>query len=103
MSTPLLHEDEISKIVANIRAKKAEIKLLEDLIEAERDILKRLLEERGDSWKDAEGYAMLTAESVRTSYDTSALDTMIVADPLQYGWLEKFRKSSLVAASLRIK
>lgn len=99
----LKHEAEITDLVGKIRARKAEIAALEAWVKADRDELEKLLIDRGSSWKDGEGYAMIVAESERVSYDTKALDELVLSDPLKNGWLYEYRRKSTTAASLKVK
>lgn len=97
------HEEEITALVAKIRARKAEIAALEAWVKADRETLEKLIIDRGSSWKDAEGYAMLVSEGERVSYDTKALDELVLADPLKHGWLHNYRRKSSIAPSLKVK
>lgn len=98
-----LHEKEITSLVELIRARKAAIADLTKDLDAARDTLEKLLIERGSAWKDEYGYAMLTSEGERVSYDTKALDELILSDPLKHGWLYDYRRKSAIAASLKVK
>lgn len=100
---PLKHETEIAVLVERIRARKAEIDTLDAQINVDRELVKTLLIDRGESWKDEHGYAMITSEGERVSYDTKALDELVLTDPVKYGWLHDYRRKSVVAASLKIK
>lgn len=97
------YEQEIALFVEAIRLRKAEIDRLTSMNEVAREEVEKLLVERGSNWKDEEGYAMIVGESERTSYDTKALDELLISDPIQYGWLHEYRKKTTVRASLKIK
>ena len=103
MSETPKHETEIAVFVEAIRERKVNIERLTKMNEAAREEVEKLLIERGESWKDENGYAMLTADSERISYDTKALDELILAKPEEYGWLHEYRRKSVVAGGLKIK
>lgn len=93
----------IAELVEDIRSRRERIAKQEEFLETAKDELRQLLEARGENWSDDEGYARLTAESTRTSYDSKALDNLILASTRKYGWLKEFRKVSTVRAALQIK
>jgi hypothetical protein len=97
------HEEEIAKLVEQIRSYRGEIETLNNLVNTARENLEELLLDRGSAWKDDEGYAMLVSEGERTSYDTKALDNLLMSDPLHYGWLHDYRRKSPIAPSIKIK
>jgi hypothetical protein len=97
------HEDEIAKLVEEIRGYRDEIDQLNNRVSMARENLEELLLDRGSPWKDDEGYAMLVNEGERTSYDTKALDNLLMSDPLRYGWLHDYRRKTPVAPSIKIK
>jgi hypothetical protein len=70
---------------------------------AERVELRDLLERKGSNWSDGEGYARIIADSMRLSYQTKALDELIIKDPLHYGWLKDYRKESPVRGGVQVK
>ena len=89
-------DDEIAELVDVVREAKAHIGEVKEevnpVIEAAKQRLAMLLEHRGDSWSDNDGYARIVTGGVRTSYDTRALDQLIIDNPEQYGWLREYRK-----------
>lgn len=72
-------------------------------IDAAKAELCALLEQRGESWSDDEGYARLVADGVRTSYDRIALDRLILDDPLRYGWLKDYRTEQTVRGGVQVR
>ncbi len=96
-------DNRIAELVDTVRAHRDRIGALEAKNDAAKDELRQLLELRGENWSDDEGYARLTAESTRTSYESKALDDLIIRDPLHYGWLKDFRKQSVVRGSIQVK
>ena len=111
MATPIenktwvLHDldERIAQLVAQVRAAQEEIGGLNAQIEQAKDALRTLLQTRGENWSDDAGYARLVAEGVRTSYDTKALDELIIKDPLHYGWLTDHRNESSVRSTVQVK
>jgi hypothetical protein len=97
------HEGEIAKLVDEIRNYRSEIEQLSNLVNLARENLEELLLDRGSAWKDDDGYAMLVSEGERTSYDTKALDELLVSDPLRYGWLHEYRRKTSVSPSIKIR
>ncbi len=93
----------IAELVDTMRAHRQQIAELEDLNDDARQELRHLLELRGENWTDEEGYARLVPDSTRISYEARALDDLIVREPLQYGWLKDYRKSSVVRGSVQVK
>ncbi len=96
-------DNRIAELVDSVRAHRERIATLEAKNDVAKDELRQLLELRGESWSDDEGYARLMAESTRTSYESKALDDLIIRDPLHYGWLKDFRKQSVVRGSIQVK
>ncbi len=96
-------DNRIAELVDMVRAHRERIATLEAKNDAAKEELRQLLELRGDNWSDDEGYARLIPESTRTSYESKALDDLIIRDPLHYGWLKDFRKQSMVRGSLQVK
>ena len=96
-------DERIAELVDTVRAHRERIAALEAKNDAAKDELRQLLELRGENWSDDEGYARLTAESTRTSYESKALDDLILRDPLHYGWLKDYRKQSVVRGGIQIK
>ncbi len=96
-------EDRITQLVETVRAQRERIATLEARNDAAKQELRQLLEMRGESWADDEGYARLVPESKRISYETRALDDLIIREPLHYGWLKDFRKESTIRSSIQVK
>lgn len=94
---------EIKNLVKAVRRMNRKMEALEEHRRAARERLRALLVERGENWEDDRGYARVTADSVRASYDSKALDQLIVSDPLGNGWLKEYRKESVVRGSVQIK
>ena len=91
-------------IIREARERLAEVESeVEPVIEAAKKRLEMLLEYRGENWADDEGYARLASEGLRASYDTEALDRLIIEHPDQYGWLKKYRQESAVSSGVRVK
>ncbi|HML23336.1 MAG TPA: hypothetical protein PKD09_16900 [Aggregatilinea sp.] len=93
----------IAELVELIRAGQQQMATLDGRIALAKDELRDLLSERGSNWSDDSGYAQLTSEGVRRSYDTRALDELIITDPLRYGWLKDYRRESRVNSGVRVK
>lgn len=96
-------DDEIAQLVEVVRDTVDQMSGLEDKIKATKDRLRALLVQRGENWKDSDGYARLMADSVRTSYDTRALDDLLIRDPLRNGWLKDYRKEFTVRGGVQVK
>ncbi len=96
-------DDRIAELVESVRERREAIAALESENDADRHELRHLLEMRGENWTDDAGYARLVPDSTRISYETRALDDLIVREPLQYGWLKDYRKSSVVRGSVQVK
>jgi hypothetical protein len=96
-------DQQIADRVQTVRDAQEQIALLDEQIQLLKTELRELLEQKGSNWSDADGYARLIAESVRTNYDTRALDQLILSEPLQYGWLRDFRKESNVRGGVQVK
>ena len=96
-------DEQIAALVDIIRANQQRIVQLEARNQAARDTLSDLLVQRGENWSDDEGYARLVDEGQRASYDTQALDNLILHDPLRYGWLKDYRKTAVVSGGVRVK
>lgn len=93
----------ITELVELIRASQKQAATLDARITLAKDELRDLLSDRGSNWSDDSGYAQLTNEGVRRSYDTRALDELIINDPLRYGWLKDYRRESTVSGGVRVK
>lgn len=98
-----IRDDEIADLVEEIRSNRARIERFEESIEEAKERLRVLLEDRGESWSDDDGYARLAAEGLRRYYDSGALDELIINDPLRYGWLKDYRKESAVPSRVQVK
>lgn len=100
-------DDEISEMVAMIREARSRLDEVEDevdpVIEAAKQRLEMLLQYRGESWSDEEGYARLASDGQRVSYDTNALDELIIKDPAKYGWLKQYRRETTISGGVRVK
>lgn len=94
---------EISALVAQVREAHEQIADLEAEIDVAKSHLRELLEQRGSNWSDEAGYARLTSEGMRISYETKALDDLIIKQPLQYGWLKDYRRESPVSGTIQVK
>ncbi len=96
-------DERIAELVETVRAHRERIAALEARNDAAKAELRHLLEMRGESWSDDEGYARLVPDSTRTSYETKSLDDLIIRDPMQYGWLKDYRKQSVIRSSIQVK
>jgi hypothetical protein len=96
-------DGKIAELVEEVRDSQERMAALDSRISAAKTQLRELLELRGDAWTDSLGYARVTSDGVRKSYDTQALDQLILSDPLQYGWLKDYRKEFLVRGGVQIK
>ena len=91
----------IAELVETIRAHRERIAALEAKNDAAKDELRALLEGRGENWADGSGYARLTAESTRISFDGKGLQKLIDDAPITYAWLSKYSKTSTVRGSIQ--
>lgn len=96
-------DSRIVELVDSMRMHRETIAALEAENGASREELRHLLDLRGENWSDDEGYARLVPDSVRISYDARALDDLIVSEPLHYGWLKDYRKTSVVRGSVQVR
>ncbi|HLV36585.1 MAG TPA: hypothetical protein VKY59_15790 [Spirillospora sp.] len=103
VSTEETLDQQIAERVDMVRGMQERISALEERIEIIKEELRELLEQKGSSWSDDEGYARLVSEGIRRSYDQKALDELIINDPLRYGWLKDYRKESIVRGGVQIK
>jgi multidrug resistance efflux pump len=94
---------EIAALVAQVRESNEQISDLQAEIDVAKSMLRELLDKRGSNWSDEDGYARLTSEGVRISYDTKSLDDLIIKQPLQYGWLKDYRRESHVSGTIQVK
>ncbi|MBK8020016.1 MAG: hypothetical protein IPK19_01010 [Chloroflexi bacterium] len=93
----------IEGIVEQIRSYRSEIERLDACIDDLKTELRDLLEARGESWTDAEGYARVVSDGARTHYKADSLDELIITDPLRYGWLRDYRITSTVQGRVQVK
>ncbi len=96
-------DERIIDLVEKIRSHRQRINVLEAKNDAAREELRQLLELRGENWSDEDGYARLVPDSRRVSYETKALDELIIHEPLHYGWLKDYRKESAIRSSVQVK
>ncbi len=96
-------DERIAGLVREVRIIQSQIESLQGEIDEAKDELRVLLRERGENWADELGYARLIAETIRTTYDTKALDDLIIKDPLHYGWLKDHRNESTVRSMVQVK
>jgi hypothetical protein len=96
-------DQQIAERVQIVRDAQSQIALLDEQIQIMKTELRELLEQKGENWTDADGYARLVAEGTRTNYNTKGLDELILSEPLRYGWLNDFRKQSAVRGGVQIK
>jgi hypothetical protein len=96
-------DEEIAGIVSRIRDYQQTAEDLAEKIYTLKDRLEMLLKQRGSNWSDDDGYARLASPGVRINYNTTALDSLILNDPLRYGWLKDYRKESTVAGRILVK
>lgn len=93
---------EISQLVAEVRQLTDEMEALEEKVQAAKQRLSTLLTLKGESWADDSGYARLIAESKRTSYDTKALDDLILKGK-RYAFLRNHRREFSVRGCVVVK
>jgi hypothetical protein len=96
-------DEQIASLVACIREERAEIETHEAEVQDAKAQLLPLIEQRGSNWSDEDGYVRLAQEGTRHDYDTDALDELIISDPLRYGWLKDYRKTSSVPSRLLVR
>jgi hypothetical protein len=96
-------DQEITELVDVIRGMQERVGALDAKLTQAKERLRELLEERGSNWEDDEGYARLVSEGRRVTYDTKALDELIISDPLRNGWLKDYRKESYIRGSIKVK
>jgi hypothetical protein len=94
---------QIAGLVSHIRECQSEISEREAEISRLKEQLSALLRERGSNWSDDQGYARLVSEGTRIGYDTTALDDLIINDPLRYGWLKDYRRESVVSERVQVR
>ncbi|HEX3052841.1 MAG TPA: hypothetical protein VHP83_19435 [Aggregatilineaceae bacterium] len=96
-------DGKIAELVDDVRESQEQMVVLGNRIGAAKEQLRELLELRGSQWTDDSGYARLSSEGIRKSYDSQALDALILSDPLQYGWLKDYRKEVTVRGGVQIR
>lgn len=100
-------EDDLDQRIAErvdvVRSIQERIEALQEKVKLVKDELRVLLNERGSGWSDDEGYARLVSDSIRRSYDSKALDELLITDPLRNGWLKDYRKETPVRGGVQVK
>lgn len=96
-------DQQIAERVDQIRGMQDRIDALHDKITDLKGELFELLEQKGASWSDDEGYARIVSPGIRHSYESKALDELIISDPLRYGWLKDYRRESSVRGGVQVK
>lgn len=96
-------DDQIKELVIEIREAQAFIAQHEAEIQHAKEQLYPLLMAKESNWTDETGYARLVSEGTRIAYNTSALDELIIHDPLRYGWLKDYRNESTIASRIQVK
>jgi hypothetical protein len=96
-------DERIADLVDDIRNIQHRVVTLQAKIDDAKEELQVLLQQRGSNWSDTEGYARLVGEGLRVTYETKALDDLIINDPLRYGWLKDYRNESTVRGGVQIR
>lgn len=96
-------DQRIAELVDEVRSLQGRTMVLINKVYELKKELRVLLEERGSNWEDDEGYARLISDGVRVTYDTKALDELIIKDPLHCGWLKDYRKETPFHGSVQVK
>ncbi len=96
-------DEQITDLVSEIRQSQEIIAEHENQIHEAKERLTQLLSERGSNWSDDSGYARLVSEGTRIAYDTSALDELIIHEPLRYGWLKDYRTEQKISSRIQVK
>lgn len=97
------YDEKIAELVDNVRCNQERIAAMQLQIEQAKLELSKLLKDRGAAWTDEHGYARLVADGERISYMTKDLDTLLIENPLQYGWLKDFRKKTPVRGGVQVR
>jgi len=97
------HDTQIAELVETVRCNQERIAGMQLQIEQAKLELSKLLKVRGTAWTDEHGYARLVADGERISYATKDLDTLLIENPLQYGWLKDFRKRTPVRGGVQVR
>ncbi len=96
-------DQQIAERVQIIRDAQGQIALMDEQIQAMKEELRELIEQKGSNWTDSVGYARLMSDGTRTSYSTKSLDELILKEPLRYGWLHDFRKETTIRGGVQVK
>jgi hypothetical protein len=96
-------DQQIAERVDLIRSIQERIAALGEKVQVAKEELADLLTEKGSNWSDDDGYARIVSDGVRRSYDTKALDELIINDPLRHGWLKDYRKETPVRGGVQVK
>lgn len=97
------NEREISQLVATIRQATDEMEALETKVQTAKARLRALLTQKGENWQDADGYARLMADSVRTSYDPKALDALMLRSDWWHARLKPYRREFPVRGGVQVR
>lgn len=100
-------DEEIAEMVIIIRQARERLTEVEEevdpVIQKAKQRLEMLLDYRGESWADGEGYARLASTGTRIVYDAEALDRLVLDNPEQYGWLREYRREVPVSGGVRVR
>lgn len=96
-------DTQIEDRVQLIRDAQQNMEVLQYQIELMKIEIGELLQQKGAGWSDAAGYARITSEKISHTYDTRALDELILKEPLRYGWLGDFRKMATIRGGVQVK
>lgn len=96
-------DQQIADRVELVRAAQRQADLLNGQLELLKGELYELIMQKGEGWSDSAGYARVVAEGVEATYDTKALDELILKEPVRYGWLGDFRKREHVRPAVKVK
>src|SRR5262245_52399764 len=93
---------EIAHLVSEIRQTTDQMAALEEMVQTAKARLRVLLAARGENWSDDSGYARLMTDSIRTSYDTRALDDLILKGK-RYAFLRNHRREFAVKGGVQVR
>lgn len=96
-------DQRIAERVDVVRSIQERIAALQEKVLLVKEELRDLLDQKGESWSDDEGYARIVADSFRRTYDAKALDELIITDPLRHGWLKDYRRETPVKGGVQVK
>lgn len=96
-------DKQVKKLVKAIRRQRNWIAAREAKLDEMKIELQDLLEASGQNWMDEDGYARLIPESKRISYESKAIDALIITQPDVYGCLAAYRRESKIRASVQVK